>query len=270
MKQVLLPIWAWVLLGSLVALVIIGLWMNWHAASVKYNTILGALATLGIFSILYKENPVFRLCEHLFIGLATGYGAVVVWYSYILPKWLIPMAPPTMIHESVDHVAGGGQWWLIFALLLALLFYTVYFQKLAWMNRFILSILMGYAAGAMFEGFMGLIGPQLTSSFRPPVTVRYAPPSAGHLNNFHWGSVFFHPWWSILVIVLICTFAYFFFSVEHRSHLIREPARAGRYFLMISLGAIFGTTVMGRLSLLIARLDFLRDAFVMFFHIGAK
>ncbi len=43
--------------------------------------------------------------------------------------------------------------------------------------------------------------------------------------------------------------------------LIREPARAGRYFLMISLGAIFGTTVMGRFSLLIARLDYLLGAF---------
>ena len=65
--------------------------------------------------------------------------------------------------------------------------------------------------------------------------------------------------------MLICTFAYFFFSVEHRTHLIRQPARMGRYFLMISLGAIFGTTVMGRFSLLIARLDYLRDAFIMFY-----
>lgn len=68
------PIWAWVLLGSLALLVLVGLKMNWHKANIEYNTILGVLATLGIFSILYKENPVFRLCEHLFIGLATATG----------------------------------------------------------------------------------------------------------------------------------------------------------------------------------------------------
>ena len=26
---------------------------------------LGALCTLGIFSLLYKENPYYRLCEHI-------------------------------------------------------------------------------------------------------------------------------------------------------------------------------------------------------------
>ena len=50
---------------------------------------------------------------------------------------------------------------------------------------------------------------------------------------------------------------YFFFSVEHRHPLIREPARLGRWLLMLTFGIVFGNTVMGRFSLFISRLDFL-------------
>ncbi len=264
------PIWAGVLLTSLVVLLLIGILTNQHGkGNVLFNTILGVITTLGIFSILYKENPVFRFCEHIFIGLATGYGAVYLWVMVIIPRWWVPMTPPPL-HKTAASAAGQGHWWMIFCLLLALLFYTVYFQKLAWMNRFLLSLVMGYFAGAAFQAFMGLIAPQVTSAFRPPVTSYNPINPPGHWNNFHIGHFFFHPWWLISVIVLICTFAYFFFSVEHRAHIIRQPARAGRYFLMISLGAIFGTTVMGRFSLLIARLDYLRGAFLMFFHHSVK
>jgi hypothetical protein len=49
---------------------------------------------------------------------------------------------------------------------------------------------------------------------------------------------------------------YFFFSSAHRGPL-RPAARIGIYFLMISFGASFGYTVMGRVSLLIGRLTFL-------------
>lgn len=265
------PIWAGVLLTSLAVLILLGLWMNRHGKeNPAFVTILGVIATLGIFSILYKENPVFRFCEHIFIGLATGYSAIFIWVTLIVPRWAIPMAPHTMVHQET----AKGTWWMIYCLLLALLFYSVYFPKLAWMNRFIICVMMGYAAGAGFQAFMGLIAPQLTSSFRPPVTVGYTPPAAGLMNDFHFyvgkSMIYLHPWWLLSVIVLICTFAYFFFSVEHRSRLIRQPARAGRYFLMISLGSIFGTTVMGRLSLLIARLDFLLGPAKALFHHVAK
>jgi len=261
------PIWAAVLLASLLVLMRIGVLMNQHGkGNAVFNTILGVIMTLGIFSILYKENPVFRFCEHIFIGLATGYGAVYLWVTVIIPRWWVPMTPPAHHKMAATAAVGQGHWWMIFCLLLALLFYTVYFQKLAWMNRFLLSMLMGYFAGASFQAFMGLIAPQVTAAFRPPVT-SYNPITApGHWNNFHLGHLYFHPWWLISAIVLICSFAYFFFSVEHRVHFIRVPARFGRYFLMISLGAIFGTTVMGRFSLLIARLNYLLKACGMFSH----
>jgi hypothetical protein len=44
-----------------------------------------------------------------------------------------------------------------------------------------------------------------------------------------------------------------------RFPLLKTTSSAGRYFLMISFGAIFGTTVQGRMSLFIGRLIFLYE-----------
>ena len=65
---------------------------------------LGALATLALYSILYRENPVYRFAEHLFVGLAAGYGLYVLWKDVLRPKWWMPLVE-------------GGQWWWIFALI---------------------------------------------------------------------------------------------------------------------------------------------------------
>ncbi len=267
------PGWPIILLGLLAVLVVIGALLPIGKAFqmndphfMTWVRVLGVLVTLAIFSVLYKENPIFRFAEHIFIGLATGYGVVVTWFEVVVPRWLHPMLPASLAHpvlqdgQMVDP-GGQGQWWLFFALLIGLLFFTVYLPKLAWMNRFALSILMGWAAGNAFQQFMGLIAPQIVAAFKPPAT-HYAPKSVplGDLNNLQTGSWFWHPWWLISLVVMVCVLAYFFFSIEHRHNIVRRPAVAGRYLLMITLGAIFGTTVMGRFSLAIERLDFLLAA----------
>jgi len=264
-------LWSVLMLGLLTALLVIGILMNRDMTSFEpegaryrqWQTLLGVIVTLGIFSILYKENPVFRFLEHIFIGLATGFSAVFLWFNFVEPKWFVPMMPKTLIHKTQYHAAGQGQWWLFFALLVGLLFFSVYVPRLAWMNRLILGVIMGFFAGLGLQMFIGLIGPQITSSFKPPVT-RYNPGEpvpAGmpfdannlRIGDSHW---YLHPFAIVFIVVLVCTLAYFIFSVEQRKGWIRKPANAGRYFLMITLGSIFGTTVMGRLSLLIARLEF--------------
>jgi hypothetical protein len=60
----------------------------------------------------------------------------------------------------------------------------------------------------------------------------------------------------ILTVGVVATLVYFFFSAEHRGA-IGVVARAGIWFLMISFGASYGATVMGRISLLIGRVAFL-------------
>lgn len=256
------PVLITVLLLSLVGLVVLGVTMNRHEGNLPlWTSILGVLATVSIFTILYRENPLFRFVEHLYVGLATGYSFILIWVVFIQPRWLLPMLP-----SSLAGSAGEGKWWFFFAFLLGLLFFTVYAPRISWMNRFAVSVLMGWAAGAALQAFFGMIGPQLVAAMKATPVSRYEPAVASAGNNFHLFGLWWHPLSLLALIVLLCTFAYFFFSVEHRSSWVRTPSRAGRYFLMITLGAIFGTTVMGRLSLVIERLGYLMYSLQNIWH----
>ena len=60
----------------------------------------------------------------------------------------------------------------------------------------------------------------------------------------------------LLTIATLSAMIYFFFSIEHKGF-VGVTARVGIWFLMITFGASFGYTVMGRIALLAARLEFL-------------
>ncbi len=47
---------------------------------------LGAFFTLAIFSFLYKENPLYRLAEHLFVGVSAAFGILVSLDQAIWPS----------------------------------------------------------------------------------------------------------------------------------------------------------------------------------------
>jgi hypothetical protein len=61
-----------------------------------------------------------------------------------------------------------------------------------------------------------------------------------------------------LIVGLISVLVYFFFSVEHKGA-VGRVARVGIWFLMVSFGAAFAFTVMGRITLLSQRIEFLFD-----------
>jgi hypothetical protein len=62
----------------------------------------------------------------------------------------------------------------------------------------------------------------------------------------------------IIVAGVLCCLVYFFFSFEHTGA-VGRAARVGIWILMITFGAGFGYTVMGRIALLAIRLEFLLD-----------
>src|SRR4051812_21206770 len=62
----------------------------------------------------------------------------------------------------------------------------------------------------------------------------------------------------LIVSGVLTAVVYFFFSFEHRGF-IGGTAKVGIWFLMITFGAAFGYTVMGRIALLAIRLEFLLD-----------
>jgi hypothetical protein len=203
-------------------------WLSNHVTSVA--TWCGALSTFAIYSVLYAENKFYRLFEHIFIGLATGYGVYITWAEVLGPKWWEPMV-------------GKGQWYWVFAALLGSMFYFMYSKKHAWVSRVIFGLFMGLSAGLMFRDLYEIYFPQMGASMKPIVGKSIGV----------WESVNV----IIFYVILLSSMSYFFFSFEHGNLVIRRTAAAGRWFLMIGFGAIFGATVMGRMTLFIGRLSFL-------------
>lgn len=68
----------------------------------------GAICTFAIFSILYRENRYYRLFEHIFIGLATGYGFYTTWSEVLEPDWWKPLV--TEGQEMVNAAETGDGW----------------------------------------------------------------------------------------------------------------------------------------------------------------
>jgi hypothetical protein len=194
-----------------------------------YIIVIGAVATLGIYSILYRENAVFRLFEHIFIGLGAGYGFYFTITSVLDPQWWTPMVKE-------------GKWYWVVAMLVGAMFYLIYNRRLVWMSRLVMVALMGLFAGLTFKGFITAYVPWILASFKPIVLARKPYIHITNLLSF---------------VTLISVMSYFFFSVEQRARVLRGSAQLGRWMAMVAFGAIFGSAVMGRMSLFIDRVAFL-------------
>ncbi len=218
-----------VIIVLVIALVILFLPRDNTTLSQKLVAFAGAICTLAILSVLYKENAIYRLFEHIFIGLGAGYGVVITWREVLEPEWWVPLK-------------AGGWYWLV-PMFLAMLYYTVYSKKYAWMSRLLVSTLFGVAAGQAFQGFAAQILPQVSKSFKPLWGAGVTP-----------GDMFKN---LVFTVTLLCVLVYFFFSFRQDKPTVRSVATSGRWLMMIAFGAVFGSTVMGRFSLFIGRAQFL-------------
>lgn len=201
-----------------------------------------AICTLGIYTVLYRENRAYRFFEHLFVGLATGFGVMVVYRDVILNKWW-----SKMVEE--------GAWWWAFALPAGALYYFIYSRKYVWMSRLVIATMFGLFAGTAFQGFANDQVPQIYAALRP-LWLRVGEQPTGEMvtrAGFDFSAV-------IAAITLFAVVTYFFFSFRReRVPGMERVARGGRWLMMIAFGAMFGSTVMARMSLLVARLQFLLE-----------
>ena len=214
-----------------------------HRADFKgLNILLGAIATLALYSILYRENPIYRMAEHILLGLATGYIVLQAWTDVISTQWY-------------DPIFKEGKWLWLWLIPVALMGYFIFSKKLGWMSRIPLVILSGFAAGQQFQAFAGQYFRQINDSFKPlrPTMASLTNPApspdtlsiSGAINNI------------IFVVALLAVLSYFLFAFEQKNKFVNSYARLGRWIIMIGFGAIFGSTIMTRFALLVDRMSFL-------------
>jgi hypothetical protein len=228
---------------------------------------IAALLTLSIFSFLYKDNPVYKFAEHIFIGISAGYFVALEYWNVFIPNLWNPLMEGfrnvgfTVFFRLGDVPIGlptfpGMELLIPFAL--GILLFMRFFPRAAWLSRWSIAAMIGSYAGL---AIIGALQGDLIAQIRANMIAFYVPESwAGVGSANGGGDVFFavleafrNP---LIVIGLLATLVYFFFSREHKGGL-GVVSRIGIWFLMISFGASFGYTVMSRVSLLIGRLYFL-------------
>ncbi len=119
---------------------------------------LEAFFTLALFSFLYKDNPIYKIAEHIFAGLTAGYQVGLIWDTVILQKLWDPML--------------DGRWWLFVPGILGFLMFARFLPGKSWMARTPLAIVMAVTAGVFLTTQLhGLVLPQMKSTMEPPVEV---------------------------------------------------------------------------------------------------
>ncbi|HEY6867940.1 MAG TPA: hypothetical protein VI792_11825 [Candidatus Eisenbacteria bacterium] len=212
---------------------------------------IGAALTLCIFSFLYKDNPFYKLAEHLFVGVSAGYFIALRFWTVIVPNLWEPLLK-AMRGQGVDpshHGAFAAQLgdyraWLVVPGLLGLLLFTRFVDRLSWVSRWSLALIIGVFAGIKTTGFaQGDMVAQVQGSLQP----LWIP---GHVGASLDAIIF--------TVGLIASLLFFYYSREHKGAL-GLTTRLGMFFLMVSFGAAYGYTVMSRVSLLIGRFQYLLD-----------
>ncbi len=192
-----------------------------------------AILTISIYSFLYKENPLYRFAEHLVIGISLGYFVVINTTRVIIPRLIEPL-----------KAGESGAWVLIIPAILGLLYITRFFPKAAWLSRYPMAFLMGAGMGI---GFPLSMKAQVLRQLEATLIPLYE-------TGMSWEVVVGNV---VLVLGTLAALIYFFFSKPHKGPFFGTGSKIGIWVIMIGFGATFGFTVMGRISLLIGRVQFL-------------
>lgn len=200
------------------------------------ETLIGAWIAVGLtlfmYSFLYKDNPFFKLGEHIYVGVSLGYTIVRIHYDVMINSLYTPMI-------------GEKKFWLIIPAILGLLMLTRFIPRAVWLSRWSFAFVVGIGSGMAIPRIISsFVLQQVQASLIPIVS------NQGGGIGFTWGN--FNT--IIILIGVTAVLFYFFFSIEHKGA-VNVMARIGIYFLMVSFGAAFGYTVMARMSLLIGRFD---------------
>ncbi len=210
-------------------------------------TSLGAFFTLCIFSFLYKDNPFYKLAEHLVVGVSAGYFVIILWHNGLQPNLF------DRLNDGSWYLLwlNSSKPWYMIPAILGVMMWTRFSRKWSWISRWPISLYMGIATGVAVPLEMkNRVNVQLYSAMR----------------DIEWGNFFGTGILDgasglsqlIIFIGTVSALFYFFFSKEHTG-VFKGVARFGIWILMIGFGASFGYTVMGRISLFVQRIQYVGD-----------
>ncbi len=219
-----------------------------------------AMLTLCILSFAYKDNPFYKIAESLVVGVSAAYWMVIGFWTTLIPNLFGKLFPAWINTWAIPDLSSvhDDDWVLYFVpLILGVMLLWRLAPNGGWIARWPLAFIIGTTAGIRLVGYIHAdFVSQIRNSIKPLLVVESGAEPASVAEAL--GSV--DIWASamnltLLVGVLACL-VYFFFSFEHKG-LAGKVSKLGIWYLMVTFGAAFGYTVMGRIALLAIRLEFL-------------
>jgi hypothetical protein len=210
-----------------------------------------AALTLAIFSFLYRDNAFYKVAESVLVGVSAAYWMVVAYWDVLIPNlfgklwpsWIQSWAMPGLSPQHDEY------WFAYFVPLgMGIMLLWRLSPRGSWIGVWPLAFTIGATAGLRLVGYF-------QADFLGQIRNGIMSFAIFKDSQFDWERSIENV---VLVTGTLACLSYFFFSFEHKGALDRI-SRAGVWVLMITFGAGFGYTVMGRIALLAGRLEFLFD-----------
>jgi len=199
--------------------------------------VIGFILTLLIFSYLIGDNPLFRSAVYIFIGVSSGYAAVVVWHNVLIPKLFLPLAS-----ANANQLVFLGVPLILSVSLLAKLS-----PRISWLGSFAMAMLVGVGAATALSG--AVIGTLI-------------PQSRAAMDAFDSPSFLQLIEGVVMLAGTVLTLIYFQFSAKRapdgsvkRNVILEILAWGGRVFIAITFGVLFAGVYMAALTAMLERLS---------------
>jgi len=195
---------------------VIGLWIS-------------AILTIMITTLAWKDTPVSKTANHIYVGVVTANSIVMAW-------------------GNIDRVGitkiFAGQFWYIIPVILGVMAYARYSKENFWIYRYPNSLVVGSGGGTAMRG---LVGGSVIDNIKASFWSLNVPGDIGaSFNNL------------VMVITLLSAMLYFVFTIKAtRSPIALKLGTFGRYAMMAAFGYSFANTIATRINQYAGRIAFL-------------
>jgi len=195
---------------------VIGLWIS-------------AILTIMITTLAWKDTPVSKTAEHIYLGVITANSIVMAW-------------------GNIDSVGiqkiMSGQFLYIIPVILGIMAYARYSKENFWIYRYPIALVVGIGVGTAMSG---LVGGSVLDQIKASFWSLNVPGDIGaSLNNL------------IMVVTLVSAMMYFIFTIKAtRNPLATKISTFGRYAMMAAFGYSFANTIATRINQYAGRIAFL-------------
>lgn len=225
--------------------------------------IIGFLLTVMVLSYIIGDNFFFRLATHIFIGVASGYAAVLIIYNVLWYQVLVPLFE-TLTTRKVNNLAT----YLVVvipAVILGLWMLTKASPRLARWGTPVLAFLTGVGAATVIAGAIrGTIIPQAGASVNM-LNIHSSPAELNKLVGWFINGL-------IILVGTVTTLIYFHFGIRRqeegvpvqRSVFMEYLSTVGQGFIIVTMAVLFTGVYIAALTALIDRIRYLWEVILRF------